>query len=275
MDELQHLVLCGGLSDSPYIQYRVKEFVQDELKGSMKVIIPHEPTAAIARGGAVYARSYRLRQKIVTCRRSRDSIGMVGYRTFKEEVHGDDADVVVLASGRKVVRDMMNWAFTRGRLSRPVVMNLKVLTCRAAEKIYSKTEKILECTVELKESEIAKAGAVPQDLYSSGSDSAPQALDSSCKKVGTMYLNLIRAAHARRTELTKQNGGRAPRVIDIPVRLVFCPGNDKGVMVVKAMANKQTSCGEPVEIDYVADPMAGVKPRKAMKAPKRAKSEED
>lgn len=105
---LQSLVLCGGLSNSPWITHRVKEFVRDELNGSMTVIIPENVTAAIARGAAIHARS----QKIVMCRRSRDSLGIVGYKSYKEDVHDED-DRLVLASGKEVVRNGVSFAFKR------------------------------------------------------------------------------------------------------------------------------------------------------------------
>jgi hypothetical protein len=51
----QTLVLCGGLSQSKYVQWRIKNFVADELKGKINVITPARAWSAIARGAAVSA----------------------------------------------------------------------------------------------------------------------------------------------------------------------------------------------------------------------------
>jgi hypothetical protein len=48
-------VLCGGLSQSKYVQSRMKNFVEHELKDKVNVITPLRAWSAIARGAAVSA----------------------------------------------------------------------------------------------------------------------------------------------------------------------------------------------------------------------------
>lgn len=129
--------------------------------------------------------------------------------------------------------------------------------------------------VELKEKEIATAGAVPQDLYASESNKPPEVLDDSCRKVATMKMDLRSAARARRDQLKKDSiNNTAPPTIDFPVRIEFLPGADKGVLQVRAIANKLTKVGN-IQIEYFSDPQALVKPPKAQKMPiKRSHSEE-
>lgn len=116
------------------------------------------------------------------------------------------------------------------------------------------------------------AGAVSQDLYASSADTVPDTVDDSCRKIATMHLDLIRAAERRRKDLMDQNDGRAPRVIDVPVRIEFHPGSDKNVLEVSAKANTQTRVGA-VRIEYVCDPK--VRPPKALRMPsKKTKLEE-
>lgn len=87
--------------------------MKEELNESMTVIVPENPTSAISRGAAIHAKD----QRIVVCRKSRDSVGIIGYRSFKKGVDDENDDnVVALPSGKRVVRDRLNFAFTRVRL---------------------------------------------------------------------------------------------------------------------------------------------------------------
>ena len=104
----QTMVLCGGLGSSPYVEKRIKSYVEDEYDGKVEVIAPRKPWSAIARGAAIRA----LEKDPVLFRKSRDNIGICVHEKWDEEKH--DADDYWNSSlyGERA-RNQMRWHVMR------------------------------------------------------------------------------------------------------------------------------------------------------------------
>jgi hypothetical protein len=96
------------LSNSSYVQYRIKEFVAKRFGNSVTVIIPESPTSAICRGAAIHARE----RNLVLYRKSRDSLGIMGHVTFAPEKHEERDRIVVPGVGDRA-DNQMKWSITK------------------------------------------------------------------------------------------------------------------------------------------------------------------
>lgn len=55
MPGIKTVVLAGGLGSSPYVKYRMEEFVKDHLKGKAELVSPRRPWSAVSRGACMRA----------------------------------------------------------------------------------------------------------------------------------------------------------------------------------------------------------------------------
>ena len=55
MPPVQSIVLAGGLGSSPYVKYRLEQFVKEHMKGKAEIVTPRRPWSAVCRGACIRA----------------------------------------------------------------------------------------------------------------------------------------------------------------------------------------------------------------------------
>ena len=55
MPPVQTIILAGGLGSSPYVKYRLEQFVEEQLKGKAEIVTPRRPWSAVCRGACIRA----------------------------------------------------------------------------------------------------------------------------------------------------------------------------------------------------------------------------
>ncbi|OCT48830.1 hsp70-like protein [Cladophialophora carrionii] len=235
---IRKVVICGGLSCSPYICDRFKVFIDNEFgEGKVELVSPLEPWSAVATGAVLSA----LEKNPVMFRRARDWIGCCVHTKFKAGFHRTEDQFECPIRGLRAA-NQMKWTYKRGD--------------KLSENMKKKLE--LYAIVENAQKEIGEV-CLEQVLYKCPLKNAPTRLDENRNKsdqphvfaIGNLKVDLTAHARAERAKQVEENG-ESPRVLVFKVIIELFVSSIKGILEASAkIGNKKVG---RTTVEYVSDP---------------------
>ncbi|EXJ56682.1 hypothetical protein A1O7_07026 [Cladophialophora yegresii CBS 114405] len=228
---IRTVVVCGGLSCSPYVCDRFTAFVANEFdEGKVELVSPLEPWSAIARGAVLSA----LEKNPVMFRRARDWIGCCVHTKFKPRFHKVEDQFECPIRGLRAA-NQMKWAYKRG------------------DKLSENMKKRLElyATVTSIQQEIEEV-CLQQVLYKCPLKNAPTRLDGNhVFAIGNLKVDLTAHARAERARHIEETG-KPPKVLAFKVIIEMVVSSIKGILEASAkIGNKKVG---KTTVEYVSDP---------------------
>ncbi|KAJ9641155.1 hypothetical protein H2204_002833 [Knufia peltigerae] len=229
---VQKLILCGGMGSSPYVQRKVREFINEELEEDIELVVPTRPWSAICRGAVISA----LEKHIVAFRSCREHLGFQIHEKWDASRHFESDRYQCPILGPRA-KNQMRWHVQKNNKISP---NFK---CG------------IDCYVVVHGTNLAKSEyVVYQDLYGSQEDIAPSRIDNPLPesgpiyKVGNIKIDLTKYVKEERNRLMDE-GEKVPRRMDIDLTLEMTLGSDKGVLTVTAKKGRKKFGKAQIEFD--------------------------
>ncbi|KIW19726.1 hypothetical protein PV08_00300 [Exophiala spinifera] len=159
---VEKIILCGGMGSSPYVQKRIRDFVNEMLEEDIELIVPARPWSAICRGAVISA----LEKNVVASRNCREHLGFSVHEKFDSSKHLDSDRFECPVLGHRA-KNQMRWHVKKN------------------EKISPNLKRGFDCYVVVHGTNSSKSEhVVYQDLYGSQEDSAPSRVDDPLPESG-------------------------------------------------------------------------------------------